>query len=277
MLPDSPARRLRDAVEPLAVQGFGSARHRLKDLGLRFLPGYVWGRAAALGEPTPAVVVSAFGVFEPTFLAQAYVDGRAGASRADVLAARAAGGSAGLVDAVGDDPLVGALAEVLLAAVAGISGTARPLFSGLRALDLPADPHGRLWRACDLVREHRGDGHLAACIAAGLDPVEMNVLTELYVGYPLRELSATRGHSSEQLDAGIEALRDRGLLDGDSLSSAGRTLRIDIEAATDRSQDELVHALGDHLEWAVATASALSERVIAAGAFTSDPRKRAAG
>jgi hypothetical protein len=276
-IPDTPARRLRDALEPLAAQGFYSAREALEALGLSFIPGYVWSRAAALGEPSASVVVAAFGVFEPTFLAEAYTLGRATAARADVLAARAEGATRPLQEILGDDADVGALAEVLLGALDGVAGTARPLFSGLRETPLPPTPHGRLWRAADLVREHRGDGHLAACIAAGLDPVAMNVMTELWVGYPLGAYTPTRGHSPEAIAAAAAGLRRRGWIEGDGLSPAGVAARHDIEAATDASQAELMEALGGRLEWAVTTASAFSTKVVGAGAFKGDERKRAAG
>jgi hypothetical protein len=277
LVTDTPARRLRDALEPLAAQGFSSAREPMKALGLRFVEGYVWGRAAALGEPSSAVVVAAFGVFEPTFLAAAYERGRATVTRDQILVAREAGAEERLQEVLGDDPDVGRMADVLLGAIDSVSGAGRPLFSGLREVERPETPAGRLWRAADLVREHRGDGHLAACIAAGLDPIEMNILTELWVGYPLREYSSTRGHSAEAIDAGIERVRARGWLDGDQLSAAGATIRSDIEAGTDSSQDQLVAALGDDLDWLVPAASALSAKVVAAGAFTPDERKRAAG
>jgi hypothetical protein len=223
------------------------------------------------------VVVAAFGVFEPTFVVRAYAEGRAAASRDAVLAARARGATRQLEAALGDDPDVDRVAARLLDALDAISGTARPLFSGLRDVPRLESPHGRLWQATDMVREHRGDGHLAACIAAGLDPVEMNVLTELFVGYPLREFSATRGWTSEAIDAAIGRLRERGWLDGDVLSADGAAVRAGIEAATDESQAELVAALGLDHDWIVATTSGYSDRVVAAGASTSDERKRAAG
>jgi hypothetical protein len=276
-VPTTAARRLRDALEPLAAQGFGAAREPLKALGLRFLPGYVWGRAAALGEPTAAVVVAAFGVFEPTFLAAAYETGRATASRTDVLEARSIGASQRLEEILGDEPDVGPVADALLVALDAIAGTGRPLFSGLREVARPPTTYGSLWRAADLVREHRGDGHLAACVAAGLGPVEMNLMTELWVGYPLREYASTRGHAPEVIDAAIDQLRARGWIDGDVLSPEGIVVRDGIESDTDASQAQLVAALGDRLEWVVDRASALSSRVVAAGAFTSDERKRAAG
>ncbi len=51
-------------------------------------------------------------------------------------------------------------------ALDAVDGMGRPLFSALRGLPVPDSPHGRLWRAAELVREHRGDGHLAAVVAA---------------------------------------------------------------------------------------------------------------
>jgi hypothetical protein len=66
-VPDTPARRLRDAAEPIATISIWGRQlnERLSALGLNFLTGYVWARAAPMGEPTAPVVVAAFGVFEP--------------------------------------------------------------------------------------------------------------------------------------------------------------------------------------------------------------------
>ncbi len=64
---NTPARRLRDALEPIATQGWWSraAGERLTELGVDFFPGYVWGRAAALGTPPAELVAATFGVFDP--------------------------------------------------------------------------------------------------------------------------------------------------------------------------------------------------------------------
>src|SRR5262245_19867640 len=109
--------------------GFGAARPRFKELGLRGLSGYVWGRSASLGEPDPAVVVAAFGVFEPGFVVDGCLAGRAAASRDDVLDARASGAAAGLAEVLGDDPAVATVGDVLLDALGGLALTARPLFA----------------------------------------------------------------------------------------------------------------------------------------------------
>jgi hypothetical protein len=87
----------------------------------------------------------------------------------------------------------------------------------------------------------------------------------------------TRGHSPEAIDAAVTRLRSRGWIDGEDLSPVGAAARQDIEAATDMSQAELMDALDGRLEWVTSAASALSIRVVAAGAFKGDELKRAAG
>ena len=276
-----PARRLRDAIEPIAMHAVWSRRtnERLAGLGLDFFAGYVWGRAAALGEPTAGVVVSSFAVFEPGMLAAAYEQGRSACSRDDLVAARTESTIESLDDVLGADDvapiadrLAGAVTTVATADVAG-----RPLFAGLAEQPWPEDPHGRLWRACDLLREHRGDGHIAACIAAGLGPVTMNVLTELWVGMPLGSYSATRGWTAEQIAAAAENLRVQDLLQGDGLSARGRQWRQDLETTTDDMERAVIDAIGDGFDAIVAQLDEWSARCIAAGAFPPDSLKRAAG
>jgi hypothetical protein len=276
--PVTPARRLRDALEPIAMQGQRSrAVHDwLAEHGLDVFESYVWSRAAALGSPPACVVVSAFGVFEPGYLSAAYESARRAVSRDQVLAARQEGASASLSAALGGDD-VGPLADALLDAVSALPGAARPLFSGLRDLPVPSDPLGRLWRAADLVREHRGDGHLAACIAAGLNPIEMNVLTELWTGYSAGEYTVTRGFGTEEIAACVAELTDRGWVADGRLTEEGAAARRAVEAATDLSQAALVASLGAHLDELTETAESLSARLLAGLVVPTDPRKLAAG
>lgn len=277
-LPQTPARRLRDALEPIATQGWWSrqAAERIEALGLGFFDGYVWGRAAALGTPSAATVVAAFGVFAPDMLGRVYEHGASVCSRDEVLAAREGGASASL-EALVSDTTADAIAEPLLDALGRIDGLGRPLFSGLRALPVPATAHGRLWRAAELVREHRGDGHLGACVASGLDAVTINVLTELWVGFGAGEYSSSRGCSPDQISAATRRLADLGWMASGRLTAAGRAVRDELEVATDRSQQTLVEALGDRLEDVIERAETVSAKVVAARAFPHDPRKRAAG
>jgi hypothetical protein len=282
-VPVTPARRLRDSLEPIATIGWWSraASESAGALGLDFFSAYVWGRAASLGaDVAPAVVVSAFGVFEPGMIEGVLTAARSTTSWSAILEARQAGGGGGLAAATGaiDGSEIEALSHRLLAGLGGLDGAARPLFSGLRSLPVPSDPHGRLWRAAELVREHRGDGHLAACLATGLDAAEMNVLTELWLGFPLGEYSATRGFPTARLEGAAASLQQRGWLDArPALTPYGRTAREAIEQATDASQAGLVAALGDDLDAVISSATAVTTAVLDAHAAPADARKRAAG
>jgi hypothetical protein len=281
-LPTSPARRLRDAIEPIATIGWWSpaAARGMEALGHDFFDGYVWGRAASLGaDVSDSVVVAAFGVFDAALLTSVYRHGRAVSSRDAVLTARADGAAAGLAAATPnvERRQIETTGDLLLAALAGLDGVGRPLFGALRELPVPDDPYGRAWRGAELVREHRGDGHLAASVAAGLDVVAMNVLTELWLGYPPGEYTATRGFSPAQVAESIDALRRRGFVGHDGLTAAGRSARDEVEAATDRAQDALILALGASIDTVIAAATAVGSAVVESHAAPADPRKRAAG
>jgi hypothetical protein len=215
-------------------------------------------------------------VFHPGLIAAVYEAGAASAGRDDILAARAAGGAASVGSVASDDECA-PLAESLLDALGGLDALGRPLFAALRSLPLPTSPSGRLWRAAELVREHRGDSHLAALVGAGLDAVEANVLTERWLGFGLGEYSATRGFGPDDLEAAVERLEARGWMRGHELTDAGRRARLGVEAATDAGQSALIDALGSRLDEVVEGTAEISARLIAAGSFPADPRKRAGG
>ena len=273
-----PARRLRDAIEPIATHAFWNllTNEHNRDRGLGRRPGYVWGRAAALGEPSAAVVVSAFAWFEPEALSAAYELGRSKVPRAEMLQARDRTTAESLGSILGDADLEPAVA-VLRRGLEAADGTGRALFAGLRSRSWPEDPAGRLWRACDLLREHRGDSHIAACIAAGFGPVEMNILTELWVGMPQTTYTATRSWTEARMEATVAGLEAQGLVAEGSLTLAGRTVRERIEEQTDLMEQPIVAALGGDYRALVAQLDNWSQTVIDAGGFPADPLKRAAG
>jgi hypothetical protein len=281
----APARRLRDAFEPIAMHHVWSeaVNTALAAAGLDFFGGYVTGRAAVLGDVQPAVAASAFAVFEPGRISTALGAGRTVAGPADVLAILDRTAPASLQEALRaaptppDEAAIDAIAEVLTGAVEQADGTGRPLFSGVRALPRPPSAAGRLWRACHGLREHRGDSHVAAFVAAGFEPVEMNILTELWLGYPLGAYSASRAWGPERTEAALRRLQADRLLDGERLTDAGSAVRDAVEAATDRAQRSVIDAIGDRLEEVIAALESWSAACVAAGAFPPDPRKRYAG
>ena len=84
---DGPARRLRDAVEPIAMHAVWSrtVNERQAAHGLNFLTGSVWGRAVPMGEPVAALVASAFAAFEPGLAVALYEEGQRALGRDEML------------------------------------------------------------------------------------------------------------------------------------------------------------------------------------------------
>lgn len=276
---DTPARRLRDAVEPLAAVSFWArpVYDAYAALGLDFLTGYAWSRASVLGDAEPDVVAATFGVFEPGAVAALLAGGRACCSREQVREAALRGSAEALRTVVGDDEHLATTVQLLRAAASCADLAGRPLYAGVRSQPWPQDPHAALWQAATLLRECRGDSHLAACVAAGLTGLEANVLTELWVGYEPLAYTGTRAWSPDAMAAAQDRLRARGLLDGDQLSEAGRALRAGVERATDLAMAPVVEALGDQLEPVATRCDAWGVGLVEQGWFPPDLYKRAAG
>ncbi|GEL23117.1 hypothetical protein PSU4_20710 [Pseudonocardia sulfidoxydans NBRC 16205] len=281
----SPARALRDAFEPLASQAIWSAESAdgYRELGLDdFFVAYVRQRTAPLGEPAAPVAVTAMGVFAYDLIAPQYEAGIAAISRADAVRVRTNAPGPTLRRVLAGEPDLDARAAAVLAALRrgldAADATSRPLFTGLRAEPWPADVLAALVHACNQLREHRGDSHLAVCAVAGLDPVEMNILTELYCGYPILEYTATRGWSPEQMEAAVGRLRARGLVDGSgAMTAAGVDFRHGLEEQTDAMQQSIVDAIGDDIGVVTAELNRWSDALVAGGAAPVDPAKRLAG
>ena len=274
----TPARRLRDAIEPLAMHPVWSRRtnEALDAEGLDFLGRYVGGRAAALGDATPGVVAAAFAVFEPGLVRATYDAARTACPRDRLVEIRDTATTESLHEVLGTVS-VSEVVDLLRAAVHAAPSVGRPLFAGLSDRPWPTDPVGALWRACESLREHRGDTHVAVCVAEGLDPVEMNVLTELWLGMELGGYSATRGWTPQRITEAAAGLETRGLLSDRALTSTGAALRQRIEDRTDAGEQRVVDALGDRFSTAVDQLATWSARCVDSGAFPPDPFKRAAG
>jgi len=274
----STARRLRDAIEPIAMHPVWSRQNNeaMAGLGLDFFSGYAWGRAAALGEPSPGVVVSSFAVFEPELISGVYDAGRAACSRDDVLSTRFEATTASLSTVLGGAD-VSSAANRLRDAATGLDQSGRPLYAGLAQIPMPDDPVGILWRSAEMIREHRGDGHIAACVAEGLDPVAMSVLTELWIGMPLGSYSGSRGWDESVIAASADQLRSAGLMSGDELSADGKALRERIEDATDQAQHQVVDSLGGDVDGLLGELNGWSQQCIDANLFPPSAGKRAAG
>jgi hypothetical protein len=202
-------------------------------LGLDPRLAYFPGRAAALGAAGPSLTVATFYVFAPRLVEAALPSAWEASTPEQVLAARLAGVAAALERVVGHPDVTEALA-IARDVCAALQPQGRPLYAAHAGLPWPEDDLVALWHAATLVREHRGDGHLAVLQVAGIDPVEATVLGGLYSS-STSFLRKTRGWSPEEYDAATDRLRGRGWLDtGGDFTDAGRAARQQVEDDTDR-------------------------------------------
>jgi len=270
------SRRLRDLVEPLAANVYFApeAQEAYKELGLSYIPGYFCSRSACMGPVPGEVVVAAFGVFKPALVLGAVDEGRQKASVDELLVARQQGATASLSRILGGatDGTVRAT-ELLRRAADAATVEGHALHAGLRSLGFPGDAVGDLWRAADLVREHRGDSHIAAWISHDVDAVEINLLTELWWRLPLNSYVRTRGWSEDEIAAAIGRLRQRSLVDDDGFTSSGESLRASIEEATDLQERTVVEALGDDAEELFDLLEPWATAVVESGGYPADPRR----
>jgi hypothetical protein len=101
------------------------------------------------------------------------------------------------------------------------------------ALAAPDEPYGRLWHAATVLREHRGDGHVAALVAAGVGGGESLVL-RAGLDIPRQSLQPVRGWTDEQWEQARSRLVARGWLDGAGVITAeGKRRYQEIEDVTD--------------------------------------------
>jgi len=170
------------------------------------------------------------------------------ASPADVLAARLRTVDVALRRLIPEHigtPAEAEAAELARAATEATPLAGRPLFAGLRSLPWPDEPHLALWHACTMLREHRGDGHVAALTAAGLDGCEAHVTLTAVGAVPRETLQSNRKWSDEDWAAAEDRLRSRGFLDGSgAVTTAGRALREAVEVSTDNAAEAPWRALG---------------------------------
>ncbi|MEU0395312.1 hypothetical protein ABZ208_21485 [Streptomyces sp. NPDC006208] len=245
------------------------ARRRYADLGLGGRAGYFASRSAAFGRASAELVISTFYNFNPGLVRKA-VDGVwDSATPQQVLDARHAAASealrrAGIHELPSLDEVLTLTRRAADAACEHAQG--RPLFAAHAALPWPEEPVLQLWHAQTLLREFRGDGHVACLLSEGVGGLEALVLHAATGDVPVDFLKGSRAWPEEKWADTEERLRTRGLLDGDSLSPEGVRLRRHIEDRTDRLALPAYAALGDaDCERLAELASPFGRAVVEAG------------
>jgi hypothetical protein len=248
------AARLQRAMEPYQAMVYGppEAEPIYQAIGLR--PGrmsYFASRSAPMGAVSAATCTAAFYNFSPDLIAEFIPDAWHLASPAEINAARWRVADAALQRMLGErisSPEVAEAAGLIERATDRLNSDGRPLFAGHTELEWPDEPHLRLWAGTALLREYRGDGHIAALVNAGLSGIEaIMTFTATGRGFTEPSAQASRGWSDEQWNAAADALRSRGLLTSDAeltLTPAGTQLREDVEVATNRLAEQPWRQLG---------------------------------
>lgn len=243
--------------------------------------GYFLSRSAAMGAVPADVVIATFFNFHPGLVRRAMDGGWATASPEAVTAARLDAVDRSLRRAFGSEMLgsaeLGRAADLIrrAALVACEHPEGRPLFAGHASLPWPDEAHLVLWHAQTLLREFRGDGHVAALTLAGLSGLDALLSHAGSGDVPAEVLRVTRAWSEDEWATGLESFAARGFVDGaGAFTAAGRAQRQQIEAATDDAALVAYQALtDDEASEVVAIGRTLSDLVVAAGLLQVDPSR----
>ena len=239
-----------------------------------------------MGPCAPSVVAAAFYNFNPVLIEQAWpaavaVGLDAVSDRRWALLDSVLGAALG---SLASEPDLATIAERLRSIGDAASFAGRPLAAAWHSTERPDVPHLALWHSITVLREWRGDGHLAALIDAELDPAEAAVFHEAVRPTPQpgrralgkRITQLTRQWSETEWDSAAERLAVRGLLttsaEGETLTEAGTALDRHIEERTDAMASAVWKTVPD-AEQLITSARPYVKAVIDAG-FLPGTKKR---
>ena len=226
-----------------------------------------------MGAVPAEVVIATFYNFYPGLVRSAIPGAWDVASPAALLDARLQAADAALRDALGDD----AVASDDMVWAAELARRAPPRAAPPRAAPCTRrtpgcrgrrEPHLALWHAVTLLREFRGDGHIAALVLEGIDACESLVTHGAAgEGVALGVLQSSRAWPDDEWDAARGRLRDRGWLDdADTPTPAGAEAHDRVEQRTDEAAmapwRHLGEADADRLR---ATVRVWSKSIVASG------------
>ncbi|MCW2830548.1 MAG: hypothetical protein JWP31_1240 [Aeromicrobium sp.] len=245
------------------------AKERFEAVGLKgYWMGYVASRSAALGTPAAPVVTALFHGFAPRRIERALPAAWERATSQDVLAVRHQL-ARDVLTPVLDGIDVSRVAHELTLLTSGLDFAGKGLAAAHYSVPAPDDPIGLLWHAATVIREYRGDCHVAVLTAAGLDGCSANALA-VAAGLVGDDQRAGRGWSEDEWGAAVGHLGTRGWVDVEgAITAVGRSARDQIEDTTDRvctaGIDREATARGITIENALVE---IASAVIASGAVT---------
>lgn len=278
------ARKTWRTAEPLHAMIYfvPEADERYQAVGLEIgQMGYFASRAAALGPASAELVIATFFNFWPGLVRGVIPRAWDLAPVDEILAARVDAADAALRRGLGDEacasPEMAELSTLLrrAAEAASVRPEGRALFAAHAAQPWPDEAHLVVWWAQTLLREFRGDGHIAAMVGEGVSAPEALVIHAATGEIPDAVLKVTRAWPADDWTAAEEGLRDRGWLtlgDGSpALTEAGRAHRERVEAITDEQSLPAYVALGEEgCDRVRVLARPFSKAIVAEGLMTPD-------
>ena len=269
---NSMARRMFELVEPIGVIPYSADEPNEAMFALGFTnywDTYFAGRAAPLGLASAELVDALFYNFAPGEVARHIPKVWHTTTPEAAIAARQKGCVKALRRILGDhvdSPAFARATELLLGAATSAPFEGRPMYAALRAIPIPDDVVARFFHAASLLREHRGDGHIAALMTEGVGGLEAHVLFALDMGMPAEKFGRIHHLPPGQLAAVIDGMRDRNLIGDDGwLSEPGRAVKQRVEALTDDLAAKPYESLEpDELDELVATLEPLAKLLLAA-------------
>ena len=234
------ARRMFDLVEPIGVIPYSADEPNEAMFALGFTnywDTYFAGRAAPLGLVSAELVDALFYNFAPGEVARHIPKVWRTTTPEAAIAARQIGCAKALRRILGDltgSPTFARAAELLIKAATSAPFEGRPMYAALRATPIPKDVVACLFHAASLLREHRGDGHIAALMAEGVAGLEAHVLLALDMDMLAEKFGRIHHLPAAQLAAVIDGMRDRGLIGDDGwLTEQGFAVKQRVESLTD--------------------------------------------
>ncbi|MFF0388178.1 hypothetical protein ACFYS8_05710 [Kitasatospora sp. NPDC004615] len=235
---------------------------------------YLAGRAGPLGPVAAGTVTAAFYGFAHPLIAEHLPHVWSLVPPATVVELRLAAVDALLRRHLGEETLASAgmaeAARLALSAAGAGQRAGRPMFSAHADQPVPQEPHLALWYAATLLREHRGDAHIAALQHAELDGIDALVShCASGDGMPKEVVMTKRGWTEADWSAAEDRLRERGLMDADgALTAHGELLRTQLEAETDRLDRAPYEHLGaESVARLTELAESFTAQAAASGAF----------
>ncbi len=269
------ARRMFELLEPICLVTFfaDESNEEQAALGHRtYWDGYFASRAAPLGRVPAQVVHAAFYNFADGEAARHIPSAWETIPPEASLAARERGSAASLRRILGDElagsPGLVRAADLTTKAATSAPTAGRVMYAGMRTVAVPGDPVARLWHSATMLREHRGDGHIAALVGAGIGGTESHVLSALDMDiHPAESFGRIHHLPKERLAEVMAGLRKRGLVDAEGrFTDAGRETKYRIEALTDALAAPPYEALSPaELDELIAVLEPITARLVATG------------